>query len=44
MTVDHGLAVALRRRRYLLSAWPWRALAYAVTTLPLAGAAALGAA
>ena len=44
MTVDHGLAVALRRRRYLLSAWPWRALAYAVTTLPLAGAAAFGAA
>ncbi|MEU1759591.1 sensor histidine kinase [Micromonospora sp. NPDC005223] len=44
MTVDHGLAAALRRRRYLLSAWPWRALAYALTTLPLAGAAAFGAA
>nr|WP_030500041.1 histidine kinase [Micromonospora purpureochromogenes] len=44
MTIDHGLAGALRGRRYLLSAWPWRALAYSVTTLPLAGAAALGAA
>lgn len=44
MTVDHGLAAALRRRRYLLSAWPWRAMAYALTTLPLAGAAAFGAA
>lgn len=28
---------ALRRPRYLLSAWPWRALAYLVTTVPIAG-------
>ena len=39
MTVDEPpyLAAALRRRDYLISAWPWRALAYAVTTVPIAG-------
>ncbi|WP_089154114.1 sensor histidine kinase [Micromonospora sp. NBS 11-29] len=43
MTVDQPshLAGALRRRRYPLTAWPWRALAYAVTTLPVAGALAV---
>ncbi|MEU4366112.1 sensor histidine kinase [Micromonospora chersina] len=44
MTVDEPshLAEALRRRRYLISSWPWRALAYAVTTVPLAGVLAVG--
>lgn len=41
MTQPSHLAGALRRRRYPLSAWPWRALAYAVTTLPIAGALAV---
>lgn len=36
------LAEALRRRGYLLTAWPWRALAYAVTSAPLMGALAVG--
>ncbi|MFG3684962.1 sensor histidine kinase [Micromonospora sp. NPDC047740] len=36
------LAEALRRRGYLISAWPWRALAYAVTTVPVAGVLAVG--
>ncbi|MGC4892679.1 sensor histidine kinase [Micromonospora sp. DT31] len=38
------LATAVRRRGYPISAWPWRALAYAVTTLPLSGVLAVGAA
>ncbi|MEU9825255.1 sensor histidine kinase [Micromonospora chersina] len=44
MTLDEPrhLAEALRRRRYLISAWPWRALAYAVTTVPFAGVPAVG--
>ncbi|MFG1673413.1 histidine kinase [Micromonospora sp. NPDC049282] len=41
MTQPSHLAGALRRRRYPLSAWPWRALAYAVTTLPVAGVLAV---
>ncbi|OZV82374.1 sensor histidine kinase [Micromonospora echinospora] len=36
------LPAALRRRRYLISWWPWRALAYAVTTVPIAGVLAFG--
>ncbi|MFG1899418.1 histidine kinase [Micromonospora carbonacea] len=36
------LAAALRRPGYLISWWPWRALAYAGTTVPVAGALALG--
>ncbi|MFI7492377.1 histidine kinase [Micromonospora echinaurantiaca] len=36
------LAQALRRPRYLLSWWPWRALAYLLTTVPIAGALAVG--
>ncbi|MFI2647672.1 histidine kinase [Micromonospora fulviviridis] len=44
MTLDEPrhLAEALRRRRYLISAWPWRALAYAATTVPLSGVLAVG--
>ncbi|QLQ36042.1 sensor histidine kinase [Micromonospora robiginosa] len=41
MTQPSHLAGALRRRRYPLSAWPWRALAYAATTLPVAGVLAV---
>jgi signal transduction histidine kinase len=33
---------ALRRRRYLLSAGPWRALLYVLTTLPFAGILGVG--
>lgn len=36
------LAEALRRPRYLLSWWPWRALAYLLTTVPIAGTLAVG--
>ncbi|MEU8296418.1 hypothetical protein AB0C04_03890 [Micromonospora sp. NPDC048909] len=36
------LAEALRRRGYLISSWPWRALAYLVTTVPIAGLLSLG--
>ncbi|MCI4062671.1 sensor histidine kinase [Micromonospora sp. R77] len=36
------LADALRRPGYLISAWPWRALAYLITTVPLAGVLATG--
>ncbi|MDO3703039.1 sensor domain-containing protein [Micromonospora sp. C28SCA-DRY-2] len=36
------LAQALRRPRYLLSWWPWRALAYLLTTVPVAGTLAVG--
>ncbi|RQX19963.1 sensor histidine kinase [Micromonospora ureilytica] len=44
MTTEHPshLAEALRRRRWLVSAWPWRALAYLVTTVPIAGFLAVG--
>ncbi|MFG3704671.1 sensor histidine kinase [Micromonospora sp. NPDC047670] len=36
------LAEALRRPGYLLSPWPWRALAYVVTTVPVAGVLSVG--
>ncbi|WP_433131640.1 histidine kinase [Micromonospora sp. CA-240977] len=36
------LAEALRRRGWLISAWPWRALAYLVSTVPIAGLLAVG--
>ncbi|MEG3634556.1 sensor histidine kinase [Micromonospora palythoicola] len=36
------LAQALRRPRYPLTGWPWRALAYLVTSVPLAGVLSLG--
>ncbi|MDG4795248.1 histidine kinase [Micromonospora sp. WMMD1082] len=36
------LAQALRQPRYLLTAWPWRALAYLLTTVPLAGVLSIG--
>ncbi|MEU8283143.1 histidine kinase [Micromonospora sp. NPDC048905] len=36
------LAEALRRRDWLISVWPWRALAYAISTLPIAGILATG--
>ncbi|WP_030335926.1 sensor histidine kinase [Micromonospora parva] len=44
MTTEHPshLAEALRRRRWLLTAWPWRALAYLVTTVPIAGVLTVG--
>ncbi|MEO3773240.1 histidine kinase [Micromonospora sp. B9E7] len=44
MTTEHPshLAEALRRRRWLISAWPWRALAYLVTTVPIAGILGVG--
>ncbi len=34
VSTDHVLK-ALTARRYLLSVWPWRALAYGVTTIPV---------
>ncbi|MFC3504035.1 histidine kinase [Micromonospora krabiensis] len=36
------LVGALRRPGYLISAWPWRALAYLATTAPIAGALSVG--
>lgn len=36
------LAEALRRPGYLLSAWPWRVLAYLITTVPVAGTLGIG--
>lgn len=36
------LAEALRRRGWLVSAWPWRALVYLVSTVPVAGVIAVG--
>ncbi|GAB3852974.1 hypothetical protein GCM10029963_43450 [Micromonospora andamanensis] len=36
------LAQALRRPRYPLTGWPWRALAYLFTSVPLAGVLSLG--
>jgi signal transduction histidine kinase len=36
VSVDHVLK-ALPTRRYLLSVWPWRSLAYAATGLPVTG-------
>ena len=44
MTLDHPLhlAEALRRRGYLVSSWPWRALMYLATTVPIAGVLCVG--
>ncbi|PWR05468.1 sensor histidine kinase [Micromonospora acroterricola] len=44
MTSEHPrhLAEALRRRGWLVSAWPWRALVYLVSTVPVAGVLAVG--
>ncbi|MET8352361.1 MULTISPECIES: histidine kinase [unclassified Micromonospora] len=44
MTPEHPchLAEALRRRGWLVSAWPWRALVYLVSTVPVAGVLAVG--
>ncbi|WP_410812078.1 histidine kinase [Micromonospora sp. 067-2] len=44
MTPEHPrhLADALRRRGWLISAWPWRALLYLVSTIPIAGVVAVG--
>ncbi|GIH06904.1 histidine kinase [Rhizocola hellebori] len=44
MTIDHPshLAEALRRRGYLISSWPWRALLYLATTVPVAGVLSVG--
>ncbi|KAB1946400.1 sensor histidine kinase [Micromonospora sp. ALFpr18c] len=44
MTPEHPsrLAEALRRHDWLLSAWPWRALAYLVSTVPIAGVLSIG--
>ncbi|MCO1598957.1 sensor domain-containing protein [Micromonospora sp. RHAY321] len=36
------LAEALRRRGWLISAWPWRALVYLVSTVPIAGVLSVG--
>ena len=36
------LLAALRRPTYLLSAWPWRALAYLATSVPIAGVLSVG--
>jgi signal transduction histidine kinase len=37
------VAEALRRPRFLISQWPWRALVYAITSVPVAGVLACGA-
>ncbi|MGC4820130.1 histidine kinase [Micromonospora sp. DT63] len=44
MTSEHPrhLAATLRRRDWLISAWPWRALAYLVSTVPIAGVLSVG--
>ncbi|MGQ5259764.1 sensor domain-containing protein [Micromonospora sp. ZYX-F-536] len=44
MTSEHPrhLAAALRRRGWLISAWPWRALVYLVSTVPIAGVLSVG--
>ncbi|MFC7709188.1 sensor histidine kinase [Micromonospora lupini] len=44
MTSEHPshLAASLRRRDWLISGWPWRALAYLVSTVPIAGVLAVG--
>jgi signal transduction histidine kinase len=44
MTLDQPrhLAEALRRRGYLFSWWPWRALTYLATTVPIAGVLSVG--
>jgi signal transduction histidine kinase len=44
MTLDKPmhLTEALGRRGYLLSSWPWRALTYVATTVPIAGVLSVG--
>jgi hypothetical protein len=42
MTTPQHLAEALRHRGYLFSAWPWRAVAYLVTTVPTAAVLSVG--
>ncbi|MGV9212334.1 histidine kinase [Micromonospora sp. RB23] len=44
MTSEHPrhLAAALRGRDWLITAWPWRAVAYLVTTVPIAGVLTVG--
>ncbi|MBB5480168.1 sensor histidine kinase [Micromonospora parathelypteridis] len=44
MTPEHPrhLAEALRRRSWLISAWPWRTLAYLTSTVPISGVLAGG--
>jgi hypothetical protein len=44
MTTDpsHHVLAALPRRTFLVSAWPWRSLAYVLTGVPLAGVLAMG--
>ncbi|MEV4825804.1 sensor histidine kinase [Micromonospora sp. NPDC049274] len=44
MTSEHPshLAASLRRRDWLISAWPWRALAYLVSTVPIASVLTVG--
>ncbi|WP_405425586.1 histidine kinase [Micromonospora sp. NBC_00617] len=44
MTSEHPrhLAATLRRRDWLISAWPWRALAYLASTAPIASVLAVG--
>ncbi|WCN83421.1 sensor histidine kinase [Micromonospora sp. LH3U1] len=44
MTSEHPphLAEALRRRDWLISGWPWRALAYLISTVPIAGMLTIG--
>ncbi|MFD0524282.1 sensor domain-containing protein [Paractinoplanes durhamensis] len=41
MTTD-TLPVAIRRRRFLGTAWPWRALAYLATTVPVSAVLSIG--
>jgi hypothetical protein len=43
VTIDHptDLRKALLWRRYLISTWPWRALAHTLTTVPNAAPVAL---
>ncbi|MEH1164234.1 sensor domain-containing protein [Micromonospora sp. CPCC 205539] len=36
------LAEALRRPRWLISSWPWRALVYLLSTVPIAGVLSVG--
>jgi signal transduction histidine kinase len=40
--VNDHLGAALVRRRYLISAWPWRALAYLATSVPIGGSVMVG--
>lgn len=42
LTEPLHLAPALRRRDYLVSWWPWRAVAYIAATVPIAGVVSVG--